>query len=110
MDTSLLPLNVAQFQNTLSFIGEWATPYFSALLPLAAISVAITIVVAVMLFIPRLISQMMDFISEINIFHIRNRYDIQNDYNVSGGMGFRNQIPERPKARYKTDSGKVIYH
>lgn len=47
MDTTLMPLNSAQFSNSISSIGEWFQPYFNPLLTLGLMFAGITIAVIV---------------------------------------------------------------
>jgi len=108
MDTTLVPLNVAQFQNSLTFMGEYMSPFFSALWPLAAISIAIGLTAIVLVFVGNLLIWLAEYVTNINFFNIRNKYDIKNDYNISnkysGGGGGGGGTPQR-KGVYTITSG-----
>lgn len=103
-------MNVAQFQNSLTYMGDWMTPFFSALWPLAAIVIAISLVAIVLVFLADIFVWLGEWITSFNYFHIRNNYDIKNDYKISnsGGSSPDIGIPHRPLQRYRTDSGKII--
>lgn len=107
MDTTLVPLNATQLTNSLQFMGEYMSPLFSALWPLAAISVAITLVALTLVMIKNLIVWLMEMISNINFFTIRNKYDIKNDYDISNSWGSE-KINNKPQAVYTTGQGKII--
>lgn len=107
MDTTLVPLNVAQLTNSLQFMGSYMTPIFSALWPLAAISVAISLVALTLVMLKNLIIWLMELVSNINFFHIRNNYDIKNDYNIDNTWGSGKKIGGSEPV-YKTGGGKII--
>lgn len=80
MDTTLMPLNTAQFTNSIAYIGEWFQPYFNPLITLGLMFAGIYLA---SLLVRGLIIWLTDGAANI-LTPIRNKYYPEAGYRPTG--------------------------